>query len=287
MNNGEDLITAIKNRTAAFSKSQRMIGDYILSHYDKAAYMTAAKLGVAVGISESTVVRFAVELGYDGYPEMQKSLQSYIKNKLTAIQRIEIASDQTDHANVLKSVLSQDIARIKYTLEQADEQHFKAAVESILTAKKVYVFGAMSSSALSGFLGNYLGLIFDNIVQIPPQSESGVYQQLVRAEKGDTLIAISFPRYSKTALSATSYARSIGANIIAITDSDTSPLAPLADQLLLAKSDMASFADSLVAPLSVINALIVALSIAKKEQCEQVFAKLERIWDENDVYQHN
>lgn len=280
----DDLIALIKSRMPEFSKSQKLIGSFICEHYEKAAYMTALKLGSTVGTSESTVVRFAIELGYEGYPELQKSLQSYIKNRLTAIQRIEITNERIDRGNVLKSVLGQDINRIRSTLETADEAVFSAAVDKIVSARRIYIFGAMSSNILARFLDNYFQLIFDNVVFVQPINTSGIYQQIIRISREDTLISISFPRYSKSAQKATDYARSCGANIVAITDSRISPLAPLADQLLLAKSDMASFADSLVAPLSLINALIVAVGMRRQDDIESTFARLERLWDENDVY---
>jgi DNA-binding MurR/RpiR family transcriptional regulator len=282
---GIDLITMIRDGRPAFSKSQRLIGDFILEHYDKAAYMTAQKLGTAVGVSESTVVRFAVELGFEGYPEMQKDLQSLIKNRLTSLQRIDITNDRIEHENILRSVLNQDIARIKATSDQADEKQFIEAVEHLTRQSgKIYVFGAMGSAMLANFLASSLSLIYDNIVSLAPQSESGVYQQMMRIGSGDTLMVISFPRYCKTAVKAAQFAKNQGANIIALTDADSSPLAPLANQLLIAKSDMAGFVDSLVAPLSVVNALITAVTIVQRDAAADALARLEVIWDTNNVY---
>lgn len=280
----EDLPALIKKSMPAFSKSQKLIGEFILNHYEKAAYMTAFKLGAAVGTSESTVVRFAIELGFDGYPDMQKTLQSYIKNRLTSVQRLEITNDRIDRNNVLRSVLNQDINRIRSTIETADEVIFAEAVDKILSAKHIYIFGAMSSNVLARFLDNYFELIFDNVVFVQPLNTSSVYQQIFRMTEEDTLISISFPRYSKSALDVTNFAHRAKANIIAITDSEVSPLAPLANQLLLAKSDMASFADSLVAPLSVINALIVAVGMRRQADIEKIFHNLEELWAETDVY---
>lgn len=280
----DDLISLIKSKASAFSKSQRLIADFMTEHYEKAAYMTALKLGNAVGTSESTVVRFAIELGFEGYPELQKSLQSYIKNRLTAIQRIEMTNERIDKNNILASVLGNDINRIRATLELADVSSFDEAVNRIIKARKIYIFGAMSSNILAHFLNNYFQLIFENVVYVQPINTSGIYQQFIHINEQDTLISISFPRYSKSALNATSYARSCGANIVAITDSRSSPLAALASQLLLARSDMASFADSLVAPLSLINALIVAIGMKKQVEIEHIFKRLEQLWDENDVY---
>lgn len=280
----DNLIASITEKMPEFSKSQRLIGGYIVDHYEKAAYMTAAKLGVAVNVSESTVVRFAIEMGYEGYPEMQKALQNFSKNRLTALQRLDITNDRVDTENVLKSVLQQDIDRIKTTIEMTSQDAFNEAVDKILSAKNIYIFGAMSSNVLSRFMDYYFQLIFDNVHYVQPINTSGVYQQLIRMSKNDVFIVISFPRYSQSTVNATNYAASCGADIIAITDSVTSPLAAHANQLLLAKSDMASFADSLVAPLSLINAIIVAVGLKKRKDLEVSLTKLEDMWDENGVY---
>lgn len=280
----DDLISRINTNMSGFSKSQKRIADFIISHYEKAAYMTALKLGNHVDVSESTVVRFAIELGYEGYPEMQKALQSYIKNRLTAIQRIQITNDRIGDGGVLKNVLTQDIDRIRTTMDLNSDESFNSAVDAILSAEKIYILGAMSSNVLARFLDNYFQLIFDNVHFVRPINTSGIFQQMIRIGQNDTFIAISFPRYFKSTLKAAAYAKSCGANIVAITDCSTSPLAEFADELLLAKSDMASFADSLVAPLSLINALIVAVGMRKKQTLEQTFGKLETIWDANDVY---
>ena len=279
-----NLISMIEEKMPDFSKSQRLIGSYILNHYEKAAFMTASKLGLAVNVSESTVVRFAIEIGFEGYPEMQKALQNFSKNRLTALQRLDITSERIDSENVLKSVLQQDIDRIRSTVEMTDEASFSEAVDKILSAKNIYIFGAMSSNVLARFLNNYFQLIFDNVHFVQPVNTSGVYQQLIRMGREDVFVVISFPRYSQSTVNATAYAASCGANIVAVTDSINSPLAPYANQLLLAKSDMASFADSLVAPLSVINAIIVAVSQRKREELENTLTKLENMWEENGVY---
>lgn len=279
-----NLISMIEEKMPDFSKSQRLIGSYIINHYEKAAFMTASKLGLAVNVSESTVVRFAIEIGFEGYPEMQKALQNFSKNRLTALQRLDITSERIDSENVLKSVLQQDIDRIRSTVEMTDEASFSEAVDKILSAKNIYIFGAMSSNVLARFLNNYFQLIFDNVHFVQPVNTSGVYQQLIRMGREDVFVVISFPRYSQSTVNATAYAASCGANIVAVTDSINSPLAPYANQLLLAKSDMASFADSLVAPLSVINAIIVAVSQRKREELENTLTKLENMWEENGVY---
>lgn len=279
-----NLISLIEEKMPTFSKSQRLIGNYIVNHYEKAAFMTASKLGLAVDVSESTVVRFAIEIGFEGYPEMQKALQNFSKNRLTALQRLDITNDRVDADNLLKSVLQQDIDRIRNTIELASEESFKTAVDKIVAAKNIYIFGAMSSNVLARFMDNYFQLIFDNVHFVQPVNTSGIYQQLIRMSKDDVFIVISFPRYSQSTVNATSYAASCGANIIAITDGMNSPLAAYANQLLLAKSDMASFADSLVAPLSLINAIIVAVGLRKREELEHTLTKLENMWEENGVY---
>lgn len=280
----EDLLVDIKKRMNEFSKSQKLIGNYIIEHYEKAAYMTALKLGNAVNVSESTVVRFAIEMGFDGYPELQRSLQSLIKNRLTAMQRIAITNDRIGEADVLKNILTQDIDRIKRTMDEVDEDKFHKAVDAIVNSRRIYILGAMSSSILARFLDYYFQLIFDNVHFVQAINTSGIYQQIIRMNKEDTFVAISFPRYSSSTIRATQYAHNCGANVIAITDCESSPLAQYADELLTARSDMASFADSLVAPLSLINALIVAVGMKNKDNVEKTFGKLETLWDECEVY---
>lgn len=284
MEDQSNLITKISERMAEFSKSQRLIGGFITQHYEQAAYMTASKLGSAVNVSESTVVRFAIEMGYEGYPEMQKDLQSYSKTRLTALQRLDITDHRIDQEHVLKSVLLQDIERIKSTVMMIDEGDFEAAVDKILAAENIYIFGAMSSNALARFMDNYFQLIFDNVHFVRAINTSGIYQQLIRIGKNDVFIGFSFPRYCNSTANAAHYAASHGAEVIAITDSMASPLGTIAGHVLLAKSDMVSFADSLVAPLSLINAIIAAVSIKKKTNIQSTLSRLEEMWDENGVY---
>ncbi|MCL1822736.1 MAG: MurR/RpiR family transcriptional regulator [Oscillospiraceae bacterium] len=277
-------IDIIKEKLPGFSKGQKLIATFILEHYEKASYMTAQKLGETVGTSESTVVRFALELGFEGYPEMQKSLQAYTKTRLTALQRLEIADDRVDKSNILQSVLNHDINQIRATSDAADSAEFALAVEQIVAAEKIYIFGAMSSNMPARFLDYYLRLIFDNVVFVDEVGVSGIKQQMIRAGEGDVLICISFPRYCNSAAETARFAKARGVSVVAITDSKNSPLASHANRILLAKSDMASFADSLVAPLSLINALIVAIGMKKRIEIEQVFAKLEKIWNQENVY---
>ena len=280
-----DLITKIQSELPGFSKGQKQIARFILEHYDKAAFMTASRLGVTVGVSESTVVRFATELGYDGYPHLQRALQEMIRNKLTSVQRMEVAGDRMGGRDVLQTVLHADTDMIRVTLDEIDRDAFQGAVDALMGAKRIYILGVRSSSALASFLGFYFNLLFENVTLVHTNSVSEIFEQVLRVGPGDVLFGISFPRYSKRTLSAMKYARDRGARVIALTDSQLSPLARVADHVLLARSDMASFVDSLVAPLSVINALFVAVGMSRRDEIEQTFNKLERIWEEYDVYE--
>lgn len=282
---GQDLLKLIQEGMDDFSKGQKLIASYIVNHYDKAAFMTAARLGEIVGVSESTVVRFAIELGFDGYPKLQKELKELIKSKLTSVQRMEVAFNRISEENILKSVLHSDMEKIKVTLEEIDQEGFNKIVESILNAKRIYILGVRSSAPLASFLGFYFNLIFDNIRLVHTTSVSEMFEQIVRASEGDVVIGISFPRYSTRTIKAMQFVKKQGATVIAITDSNQSPLAAEAHHSLVARSDMASFVDSLVAPLSVINALIVAVGMRRKEQVSGTFEKLETIWDEYQVYE--
>ena len=280
-----DLITKIQSELPGFSKGQKQIARFILEYYDKAAFMTASRLGVTVGVSESTVVRFATELGYDGYPHLQRALQEMIRNKLTSVQRMEVAGDRMGGRDVLQTVLHADTDMIRVTLDEIDRDAFQGAVDALMGAKRIYILGVRSSSALASFLGFYFNLLFENVTLVHTNSVSEIFEQVLRVGPGDVLFGISFPRYSKRTLSAMKYARDRGARVIALTDSQLSPLARVADHVLLARSDMASFVDSLVAPLSVINALIVAVGMSRRDEIEHTFNKLERIWEEYDVYE--
>ena len=280
-----DLMSKIENNLSTFSKGQRLIAKYIIEHYDKAAFLTASKLGATVGVSESTVVRFATELGYGGYPQLQKALQEMIRNKLTAVQRMEVTSDRMGDQDILRSVLSSDIDKIRMTLDEIDRSSFEAAVEAILHARNIYILGVRSSASLSGFLGFYFNLMFDNVKLIHTNSVSEIFEQILRVGDGDVVLGVSFPRYSKRTLKALEYSKKSGATVIALTDSRLSPLSQTADYTLLAKSDMASFVDSLVAPLSVVNALIVAIGMRKQKEISETFTHLESIWDEYEVYE--
>ena len=281
----KDILAVIQSNMGAFSKGQKLIANFILNSYDKAAFMTASRLGKTVNVSESTVVRFAAELGYDGYPAMQKALQEMIRNKLTAVQRIEVSNDRIGNHDILSMVLQSDIEKIRMTLEEADREAFGRTVDTILDAKRIYILGVRSAAAIASFLGFYFNLIFENVTLVNTTSASEIFEQLLRVKRGDVVIGVSFPRYSKRTVKAMEFAHDRGASVVAITDSVTSPLAAIADHALLAKSDMASFVDSLVAPLSMVNALIVAVSRRKNSDLAQIFGELERIWDEYDVYE--
>lgn len=281
----KDILTYIQENMSSFSKGQKLIANFILESYDKAAFMTACKLGKTVNVSESTVVRFAAELGYDGYPSMQKALQEMIRNKLTSIQRIEVSNDRIGNQDIMSMVMQSDIEKIRITLEETCRESFNMAVQAITSARKIYILGVRSASALANFMSFYFTFIFDNVIHVDTTSISEVFEQVMRIGPGDVFIGLSFPRYSKRTVKAMQYAKSQGAKVIAITDSAVSPLANIADVSLFAKSDMASFVDSLVAPLSLVNALIVAVSREKNDQLESTFGKLEQIWAEYEVYE--
>ena len=284
-NNKQDLMRAIQVKFPRLSKGQKLIAEYILKHYDKAAFMTAAKLGLSVGVSESTVVRFANELGYSGYPKLQKSLQELIKNKLTTVQRIELSNDFITQENALKGVLKADMENIRATLEKINHKTFEDVVNSLFKAKKIYIIGLRSSSALAEFLAFYLNLILDN-VKVVAYGVSDIFEQMINVSEEDVVIGIGFPRYAARTIEALAFAKSRNADVVAITDSLLSPLAAKADNTLIAQSNMASFVDSLVAPLSVINALIIAVGLREKEKISSTFTALENIWEEYEVYSY-
>lgn len=280
-----DILTVIQDGMHTFSKGQRKIANFILESYDKAAFMTASRLGQKVGVSESTVVRFAFELGYDGYPDMQRSLQKMIRSRLTTVQRIEVTRDRLGDQDLLSMVLQSDIEKIRQTLEELDRDSFYSAVDAIVSARKIYIIGVRSSASIASFLHFYFNLIFDNVVLVSANTASETFESLLRVGEGDAVIGISFPRYSSRTVQAMSFARDRGATTIAITDGETSPLAPISRYSLMARSDMASFVDSLVAPLSLVNALLVAVSQRKNEDLAHTFHTLEEIWDEYNVYE--
>ena len=280
-----DLLKDIQRIIPDLSKGQKSIAQYISEHYDKAAYMTASKLGLITNVSESTVVRFAVELGFEGYPQLQRELQELIRNKLTSMQRIEVSEDRIGDHDVLKKVLNSDVEKIKKTLFEISRVDFEGAVDAISNASTVYILGVRSASALADFMNYYFNLILKNVKLVYSTGVSEMFEQVLRITPEDVFIGLSFPRYSSRTVKVQKFAFDRGAKVIAITDSMLSPLIPYSQFALLAKSDMASFVDSLVAPLSLINALLVAVSLKKRDEVYNTFSELEHIWDEYDVYE--
>ena len=267
------------------SKGHKKIAEYIMTRYDKAAFMTASKLGTIVGVSESTVVRFATELGFEGYPELQRALKEYTSNKLTTVQRIDVMNDQLSGNDVYEKVLNMDIDKIRKTLEEGDRDEFYRTVDTLCKAKNIYVIGARSAAVLARFLHFYFNMMFDNVKLVHTTSTREMFEQILNIGENDIMIGISFPRYSTHTVKAFRYAHEQGAKVIAITDSKASPLAEYADNMLLARSDMVSFADSLVAPMSVINALIVAVGIKKSDYVVKNYERLNAVYDEFEVYE--
>lgn len=277
------LISHIQSQYTRFSKGQKLIAQYILKNYDKVAFMTACKLGEAVGVSESTVVRFANALGYSGYPKLQDALQELIKNKLTTVQRVDMIKEFNDDSAILKKIVKSDIDNIKDTLDEIDEKAFEEAANRILKAKRIYIVGMRSSFTIAQYLGFYLGIILDSVHVI--RTDMGdAFEQVVKINEDDVLIAVSFPRYSKKSYQIVSYAKEKGAHIVSLTDSPFAPVASFTDNLLLVKSNMASFVDSLVPALSIANALIVSVGMKEKEDIKQHFDDLEAIWEKYSVY---
>lgn len=285
-NDNKDLMRLIQVRFSKLSKGQKLIADYILNNYDKAAFMTAAKLGLAVGVSESTVVRFANELGFSGYPKLQKALQELIKNKLTTVQRLELSNDYISDADALKGVLKSDIENIRSTLEKINPEIFGEVIDEIFKAKNIYIIGLRSSTAVAEFLGFYLNIILQNVRTVS-YGISDIFEQIINVKEGDLVIGIGFPRYASKTIDALDFSKSRGAKVVAITDSVISPLAVKSDLSLIAESNMASFVDSLVAPLSLVNALIIAVGMREKENISDIFVSLETIWQDYKIYQIN
>ena len=281
----EDILLVLQKKAPTFSKGQRLLARYITESFDKAAFMTASRLGATVGVSESTVVRFAVELGYDGYPDMQKAMQDMVLNRLTSFQRIEVANDRIGNQDVVSTVLQSDIVKLQQTAEMLDRGDFRAAVKAIQNAKKIYILGARSVAPLASFLGYYLGFMFENVQVVTASGASEMFEKLIASRSEDVVVAISFPRYSAATVKGAQYCRTTGATVVGITDNRLSPLGQHCDHILLAKSDMVSLVDSLTAPLSVINALLVALASGREHILEKTFNTLEQVWEEYNVYE--
>lgn len=285
----QNLLIKIKEKIPELSKGQKKLANFILENYDKSVFITASKLGEIAGVSESTVVRFAMELGFDGYPKLQSELEILIKTELNAIKRMKVSAEQMARSNkdILTTVLEKDAERIKSTINGIDKVIFEDAVNKILSAKKVYIVGVRSANSLSSFLAFYLNLMIDNVVYVNSSTATETFEQIFRIDEGDVFIGISFPRYSRRTIKAMEYAYYKKATTIAITDSEYSPLTDFSTNSLIARSDMISFMDSLVAPLSVINALLVAISVKKKDEMITTLEKLENIWGEYQVYSYN
>lgn len=284
MGNKNELLQKLERNYKKFSKGQKKLADFIREDYDKAAFLTAAKMGEEVGVSESTVVRFAMALGYEGYPEFQKALGELVRTKLNSIQRMEVTYGRISQSEILKTVLQSDIEKIKLTLAAMDHEAFEAAVDTILKARKIYVIGIRSCAPLASFLSFYLNLICDNVIAVNTNSSSEIFEQLIRINEKDVIIGISFPRYSMRTLKALEFASNRQAKVITLTDSVHSPMTLYSSCNLIARSDMASIVDSLVAPLSVVNALVVALCMKKQDEVIKTLETLEDIWDEYQVY---
>lgn len=279
-----DVLSLIRTNMDGFSKRQRVIANYILSNYDKAAYMTASRLGKAISVSESTVVRFAAELGYEGYPEMQRALQEMIRSRLTSTQRIQAADDQFGGQDVLTAVIQSDMDKLRMVSDEADRTEFSKAVDLILGARHIYILGTRSSYFVAGYLNFYLHLLTGNVTLVQSNAAGEIFEQLLRIGPGDVMIAISFPRYSKVTMNTVKFAQDRGATIVAVTDNELSPVYQMADAALLAPSEMISFVDSMVAPLSLINALLIAVGRRMGTDVSRTFADLEDIWNKYGVF---
>ena len=267
-----------------FSKGQKRIAAFILDNYDRAAFMTAAKLGETASVSESTVVRFAAQLGYDGYPDMQKALQELIRGRLTSIQRIQVSRDQMTGSDILGSVMQRDMNSIHDVIERLDREEFERVVNKLLNAKHIYILGVRSSSFLAGYLNFYLHLIFKNVTLVQSSAAGEIYEQLVHIGPGDVLVSISFPRYSKMAIHAVEFACHRGGDVVAVTDSPMSPMYKMASASLLASSDMISFVDSMAAPLSLLNALILAVGQQRRDDLSATLAEMEQVWSKYSIF---
>ncbi len=284
MRTNNELLNKIDEKYSRLSKGQKKLADYIRQEYDKAAFLTAARMGEVVGVSESTVVRFAMTLGYKGYPEFQKALEELVRTKLNSIQRMEVTYGRISQGEILASVLQSDIEKIKLTMGSVDQDAFEMSVDTILNARRIYVIGIRSCAPLASFLSYYLHLICEDVTLINSNTSSEIFEQLIRVGKEDVVIGISFPRYSMRTLKALEFASNRSAKVITLTDSVHSPINLYSSCNLIARSDMASIVDSLVAPLSVVNALVVALCMKKQKEVVSTLEMLEQIWDEYEVY---
>ena len=280
----KSVLQTIRAGMDSFSKGQKRIAAFILDNYDRAAFMTAAKLGETASVSESTVVRFAAQLGYDGYPDMQKALQELIRGRLTSIQRIQVSRDQMTGSDILGSVMQRDMNSIHDVIERLDREEFERVVDKLLHAKHIYILGVRSSSFLAGYLNFYLHLIFKNVTLVQSSAAGEIYEQLAHIGRGDVLVSISFPRYSKMAIHAVEFACQRGGDVVAVTDSPMSPMYKMASASLLASSDMISFVDSMAAPLSLLNALILAVGQQRRDDLSATLAEMEQVWSKYSIF---
>jgi len=280
-----EILELIEQSLPNMSKGHKAIGNYILENYDKAAYMTASKLGSITGVSESTVVRFTTELGFQGYPDFQDKLGEELKSKLTSVQRLDYTEKYESDGDAIREVMHNDLENVKDTLANIDDGEFNKAVNSLLKARKIYIMGIRASAPLSEFMNFYMTLLFDDVVLIRSTCTNELFEQVMPISSEDVMIGISFPRYSARTINSMAYAKRKGATIIAITDKDGTPMTDYADIRLLAKSSMASFVDSLAAPLSLINALLVTLGMHRKDHIKSSFEDLESMWSQYRVYE--
>ena len=284
MEQTDNLLVRIQKKYNTFSKGQKNLADYIIKNYDKAVFLTAARLGKEVGVSESTTVRFATQLGYKGFPEFHRALEELVRNRLTSIQRMEVTYGHVPQGEILDTIFQSDIEKIKMTMESIDHNAFELAVDTLLEARTIYIVGIRSCAPLASFLGFYLNLILDDVRLVQTNSASEIFEQMIRINEKDVIIGISFPRYSMRTLKAIEFANNRNAKVITITDSVHSPINLYSSCNLIAKSDMASIVDSLVAPLSVVNALVVALCMKRQNEVVNTLESMEKIWDEYQVY---
>jgi len=276
------VLQTIRQQMDGFSKGQKRIAEYILSDYDKAAFMTAAKLGKTAQVSESTVVRFASELGYSGYPAMQKALQELIRGRLTSVQRIR--ASEMEEGDLLSRAMHRDVETINATIESIDRTAFTSVVEKLLAAEHVYIVGVRSSAFLAGYLNFYLRLLMDNVILVKHSAAGEIYEQMVHIGPKDVLIAISFPRYSNMVIHAVDMACERGADVIAITDNGMSPLMPYATEALFVQCEALSYVDSLAAPLSFLNAMVLAVGCRRRQEVDETFSQLEQVWSKYDIF---
>ncbi|MEA4993443.1 MAG: MurR/RpiR family transcriptional regulator [Oscillibacter sp.] len=278
------ILYTLESGMSGFSKGQKRIASYIMENYDKAAFMTASKLGQLSGVSESTVVRFAYELGYAGYPALQRTLQEMIRSRLTSTQRIQVADSMMSGHDVLSSVMRSDFDRLRMVADKADRREFDLVVDELVRARHIYILGVRSSSFVAGYLNFYMHLLLDNVTLVQSNEAGAIFEQLFRIGPGDVMLAISFPRYSKITINTAKFAKDRGATILGITDNELSPLGQMSSAAVLAPSEMISFVDSMVAPMSMVNALLVALGFRLGKDVSNIFSELEDIWETYGVF---